>query len=657
MNKDNLMRVLLVEDDLGDARLVQAMLPETDAVKYEVTRTARLSEAISCLNEGPVDIVLLDLDLPDSQGIDTVAALCKAAPDVPVIVLTGYADENTKVAAVLGGVQDFLIKGRTPADLLSRVLCHAVERQRTEGRLRESERFLRATLEALPSLIAILDESGVVLMANRAWRVFAASKKAAGIVVDEGKNYLDADPSTVAEQSASFSAFITSLRAVLESRQHRLDMEFSCRYGEDQHWFNGRATPFISGDEHKVIVSFDEITERKKTERALHESQEQIRQAQKMEAIGRLAGGVAHDFNNLLIPIIGYSELLLEEFHSQKAARKQIKEILKAGHSAKSLVHQLLAFGRKQPLDIKVLQINEVIKDFEGLLQRTIRENVQFRTVLAPDLSCIKGDVGQLEQILINLAINAQDAMPCGGMLTIETAEVDIDEATAAGYRGTIAGRYVLMAVTDSGHGMTPEIQAQIFEPFFTTKERDKGTGLGLSTVYGIVKQHGGNIWVYSEPDRGTTFKIYLPVTKAAALPVSKNRHDRREINGTETILVVEDDHSVRDLAVNILERFGYTVLSAACGVEGLEIIETYENPLHLLLTDIVMPQINGNALYEKAAQVNPELRVLYMSGYTDDVIVQSGAVAQAAAFIQKPFSILDLVFKIREILDDKDHG
>ena len=654
MNTSNPMRVLLVEDDPGDARLIQAMLPESDAAKFEFTRTASLSEAIASLNHAPADIVLLDLDLPDSKGLETVDALCSVAPDVPVVVLTGYADENTKVAAVLNGVQDFLIKGCTPADMLSRVLCHAVERQRAEGRLRESEHFLRTTLEALPFLIAILDDSGTVLMANHAWRSFAASGNSAGIVAAEGENYLDADPILTGEKTAGFPAFMANLRAVMEDKQCCLDLEFSCHYGGEQHWFNGRATPFTNGNARKVIVSFDEITERKKTESALHAYQERIRQAQKMEAVGRLAGGVAHDFNNLLIPVIGYSELLLEDFRSNDTARRSLEEIIKAGHSAKALVHQLLAFGRKQPLDIKVLQINEVIKNLKSLLQRTIREDIQFRTVLAPELPCIKGDVGQLEQILINLAVNAQDAMPGGGTLTIETADTILDEAFAADYRSATPGRYVMMAVSDNGHGMTPEIQAQIFEPFFTTKERDKGTGLGLSTVYGIVKQHGGNIWVYSEPDKGTTFKIYLPTTTGAAVPVIKSRPERREINGTETIVVVEDDAGVRDLVVNILKYYGYMVLHAAGGSEGLEIMAAHHGPLHLLLTDIVMPQINGVALYEKAVQISPGLKVLYMSGYTGDVILRSGAVAQGAPFIQKPFALMDLVFKIREILDDK---
>jgi len=654
MNTGNLMRVLLVEDDPGDARLIQAMLPETDAAKFEFTRTASLSEAIASLNHAPADIVLLDLDLPDSKGLETVDSLCRVAPDVPVVVLTGYADENTKVAAVLNGVQDFLIKDCTPADMLSRVLCHAVERQRAEGRLRESEHFLRATLEALPFLIAILDDSGTVLMANHAWRSFAASGNSSGIVAAEGENYLEADSIPRGEKSASFSAFMANLQAVMENRQCFLDLEFSCHYGGEQHWFNGRATPFKSGDERKVIVSFDEITERKKTEHALHAYQERIRQAQKMEAVGRLAGGVAHDFNNLLIPVIGYSELLLEDFRSNDTARRSLEEIIKAGHSAKALVHQLLAFGRKQPLDIKVLQINAVIKNLKGLLKRTIREDIQFRTVLEPNLPCIKGDAGQLEQILINLAVNAQDAMPGGGTLTIETADAIIDEAFAAGYRNAVPGRYVMMAVTDNGHGMTPEIQAQIFEPFFTTKERDKGTGLGLSTVYGLVKQHGGNIWVYSEPDKGTTFKIYLPTTTGAVVTVRKSRPERRDINGTETIVVVEDDAGVRDLVVNILKRYGYTVLDAAGGSEGLKIMEAHHGALHLLLTDIVMPQINGVALYEQATQISPSLKVLYMSGYTDDVILRSGAVTQGAPFIQKPFALMDLVFEIREILDDK---
>ncbi len=654
MQTDKLMRVLLVEDDPGDARLVQTMLPKTNGVQYDLTRTASLSDAIACLSQAPVDIVLLDLNLPDSKGLDTVDAFCKAAPDVPVVVLTGHADENMKVAAVLNGAQDFLIKDCTPADLLSRVLYHAVDRQRAEIRLRESEQFLRTTLEALPSLIAILDDSGTVLMANHAWRRFAASDDAAGIVVGEGENYLDAGPIPDDGESENFSAFITGLRGVLKNRQSRVDLEFHCHYAGEQHWFNGRGTPFTSEKTRKVIVSFDEITKRKKTERALHESQEQMRQAQKMEAVGRLAGGVAHDFNNLLIPIIGYSELLLEELRSNNTACGWLEEILKAGHSAKALVHQLLAFGRKQPLDIKILQLNAVIKDFEGLLQRTIRENIQLRMDLGRDLPPIKADAGQLEQILINLAINAQDAMPGGGTLTIETSDAIIDEAFAAGYRSVTPGRYVLMAVSDTGQGMTPEIRSQIFEPFFTTKERDKGTGLGLSTVYGIVKQHGGSIWAYSEPGEGTTFKIYLPVATGTVVPATKTRSNRGSIQGTETILVVEDDDAVRQLVASILERFGYKVLPAGCGKQGLKIIETYREPLHLLLTDIVMPKINGVALYEKAVQIRPGLKVLYMSGYTDDVILQSGAVAQGAPLIQKPFSLLDMALKMREILDEK---
>jgi two-component system, cell cycle sensor histidine kinase and response regulator CckA len=346
--------------------------------------------------------------------------------------------------------------------------------------------------------------------------------------------------------------------------------------------------------------------------------------------------------------------LLLEEFGSNDAARSSLEKILKAGDSAKKLVQQLLAFGRKQPLDIKILKINAVIRDFEGLLQRTIREDIKLRMALAPDLPCIKGDVGQLEQILINLAINGQDAMPGGGTLTIETADAIIDDAFAAGYRSVSPGRYVLMSISDTGHGMTAETQAHIFEPFFTTKEHDKGTGLGLATVYGIVKQHGGSIWVSSEPDKGTTFKIYLPAETGAAATVKKVKPERRITNGTETILVVEDDPTVCQLVSKILKRYGYKVLTARCGAEGLNIIKAYDAPLHLLLTDVVMPKINGIELYERAAQIIPGLKVLYMSGYADDVILQSGTVALGAPFLRKPFALLDMAFKIREILDDE---
>lgn len=394
-----------------------------------------------------------------------------------------------------------------------------------------------------------------------------------------------------------------------------------------------------------------DITENKQSEAENIRLEEQYRQAQKVEAIGRLAGGVAHDMNNLLTPILGYGEMLMADFGPDDRRRLSVKQIVQAGYRCRDLVRQLLAFGRKQNLDYAPLDINKAIEGFEKLLRRTIREDITLDIIPASGVRTINADIGQIEQVIMNLAVNAQDAMPDGGRLTLETAMVEIDEKHAAVRPGTGAGQYVMLAISDNGCGMDDEVREHIFEPFFSTKGV-AGTGLGLATVYGIVKQHGGNIWVYSEPGTGTIFKIYLPVSEEASLGKKSSEEPPQDLRGCETLLLVEDNKQVRDLGNDLLKQKGYTVLVAENGAEALRVLSSHPGPVHLLLTDVIMPGMNGKELFARAAAQHPDLKVLYMSGYTDSVIAHHGILDEGIQLIQKPFTVHGLATRVREVLE-----
>ena len=398
------------------------------------------------------------------------------------------------------------------------------------------------------------------------------------------------------------------------------------------------------------LVDANHELEREVAERKLAE--EQLRQAQKMEAVGKLAGGVAHDFNNLLTAINGHSDLAMRRLKQDDPLYDKLEKIKKAGERAAALTHQLLAFSRKQILQPKVLDLNQVVFEMNKMLQPLIGEDIDLLTKLKPDLGTVKADPGQLEQVLMNLSVNARDAMPKGGKLTIETDNVYMDEEYASRHFSISPGWHVMLAITDTGIGMDEQTQERIFEPFFTTKEVGKGTGLGLSTVYGIVKQSGGSIWVYSELGRGTTFKVYLPcVNRCAEEPESSIKRNQLS-TGHETVLLVEDEEMVREMAKEILEESGYQVLEAKHGHEALLIAEQYLGHIHLMLSDVVMPQMSGRELAEQFAPLRREMKVLYMSGYTDDAIVHHGVLDEGMAFIEKPFTPTALARKVRETLN-----
>ncbi|PKL15701.1 MAG: hybrid sensor histidine kinase/response regulator [Spirochaetae bacterium HGW-Spirochaetae-5] len=396
----------------------------------------------------------------------------------------------------------------------------------------------------------------------------------------------------------------------------------------------------------------NEIAERKKAEKQRNRLQMQLLQSQKLESVGLLAGGVAHDFNNMLAAVQGFAELAADEPDLKNTVKSEIDEIIKASKKARDLTRQLLAFARIQPLDMKVINLNQIISDFTGMLSRTIRGNITIQNNLCDNPGVIEGDPIQIEQVILNLVLNAQDSMPRGGTITIETSRTVVEEDFVKKYENISAGEYIILSVSDSGSGIEPGIIDKIFDPFFTTKEFGKGTGLGLSTAYGIVKQHCGMIHVYSEKNKGTIFRIYLPLKNRmpednTPLPIIPDIP-----NGTETILAVEDNPEVSTLLKTILNRNGYTSFIAGDAETALSISASYEGVINLLITDVIIPDMNGMQLYKKISETRPEIKSIFISGYTSNVIAHNGRLDEGINFIQKPFSISDFSKKVRDVLD-----
>ncbi|MCX6543698.1 MAG: response regulator [Acidobacteria bacterium] len=511
------LSLLLVEDNPADVDMIRDLLSEPGPTHFELEVIDRLAGAIERTQRGDINLVLLDLGLPDSNGLETFVSFHRAAPEVATIVLTGNNDQDVAVAAVAAGAQDFFVKGEVRGNLLVRAARYAVERKQAE----ESRKKLQA----------------------------------------------------------------------------------------------------------------------------------QLLQAQKMESVGRLAGGIAHDFNNLLTVINGTAALASMGLAGDDPLRLDLQEIGRAGERAAALTRQLLAFSHMQVMQPIVMNLGAAVADLRRMLQRLIGEDVDLILKPGPGMGCVRADPGQIEQVIMNLVVNARAAMPTGGSLTIETRSVDLDEAFAANHPPIQPGPHVLLAVSDTGVGMDEATRDRIFEPFFTTKPLGQGTGLGLATVRGIVTQSRGSIWVDTELGRGTRFEIYLPRIDEAPSVVRPAR-TRVVAGGTETILIVEDDLALRHLATRMIQAAGYTVLTASNGEEALLRMERHREPVHLMLTDMVMPGIHGSELATRLAETRPEIKVLYMSGYTDDAVARHGALGSAIHFIAKPFTAGNLTLKMREMLD-----
>jgi two-component system, cell cycle sensor histidine kinase and response regulator CckA len=633
------IRVLLVEDNPGDARLVGEMLREVPDL--DIHHVDRLAAGLEHLATRKVDVVLLDLGLPDSQGLDSLRAIVGSGCAAPVVVLTGHDDEALGRQAVREGAQDYLVKGRVAEYALTRAVRYAIERKRAEETLAQSERKYRGLFEDAGDAIFIADaKTAIILDANK------RAEKLLGMPRREiiGMNRADLHPKTdeFAREFRSHveAGMVTDAESVVvDGKGRRIPVRIN-------------ATTFELGGRKVIQGIFRDISERKHAEKERGRLEDQLRMSQKMEAIGSLAGGIAHDFNNLLSVILSYTGFAMDALRNGDPVKDDLLEVQKAGDHAATLTRQLLAFSRKQVLQPETLDLNGIAAGTEKMLRRILGEDMDFVQVLAPDLGPVRADPGQIEQVLMNLAVNARDAMPDGGKLTIETSNVEIDEEYAALHAGVKAGAYVQLAVSDTGCGMDETTRAKIFEPFFTTKENGKGTGLGLSMVYGIVKQSGGDIWVYSEPGRGSTFKIRLPRELSATAAKSSAPSVVKRATGTETILVVEDERALGKVARRTLEAAGYTVLAAVDGEEALGVSARNAGDIHLLLTDVVMPRMSGRALAEELAKARPTMRVLYMSGYTDNAIVHHGVLDEGTHFLAKPFSATVLARKVREALD-----
>ncbi len=509
----------------------------------------------------------------------------------------------------------------------------AMENVRFLGELEESKARIRAVYDHMPTPTFVWRRTygGFVLADSNGAARSATSGTVGGLVGTQASVFRDTIPNLEADLARCFEDHTTVQREAAcrlpgSSGMRRLVLTYG----------------FIPAD--MVILLTEDVTD-------LRRAEDHLRLAQRLEAVGRLAGGVAHDFNNLLLVIMSYASFAIEALHKADPVRADLEKIAEAGERATALTRQLLAFSRKQVLEPELVDLNSVIAGIEGMIRRLLGEDIVIETRLASRGGSVLADRGQLEQVLMNLAVNARDAMPLGGKLTIETADAELDEGYAEQHPSVKPGSYTLLAVTDTGVGMDAETKNHIFEPFFTTKETGKGTGLGLATVYGIVKQSGGNIWVYSEPGRGTTFKVYLPrVDAPAAAPLP--RSERADASGHETVLVVEDEDAVRRLTERILRSAGYRVLVAKGGAEALALSHQQEGGVDLLLTDVVVPEMSGRQLAEKMASKAPRLAVLYMSGYTDNAIVHHGILDPGTRFVAKPFTATELKRKVREALD-----
>jgi len=629
-------RILLVDDNPDDRMLIRRALirefPELEIV--EVGDPTTLARAL----EGPqFDLVITDYGLGFTDGFALLDTLKAQWPECPVILCTGTLSEEIAVEALRKGLDDYVLKDPRRFMRLPAAVRSAIDHARQRAAARAAELRYHELFDGAPvGLIRCLPD-GRILAANAAAARIAGFRGVAAL--------LDANVTDLYADVRDRARVI----ATLERGETLQDLEMQGRRQDGVLiWVTVNVRPVKDTADRTLHYewSLADITERRLLE-------SQLRQAQKMEAVGQLAGGVAHDFNNLLTVIGGRCYLMLGKLGPDDALRREVELVRGAAERAARLTHQLLAFSRKQVLEPRVLDLNETVTGIEPLLRRLIGEHIEISVTRGSGLGRVKADAGQLEQVILNLAVNARDAMPQGGQLVLETANAVVDEWTARHVPDVVPGNYVMLSVTDSGHGMDAATRAQIFEPFFTTKEVGKGTGLGLATVYGIVKQSGGFIEVESEPGRGAAFKVYLPGVEEAVAVGEPAKPSGSRLRGSETVLLVEDDEGLRHLAREILTVQGYTVIEAASPRDALRIHQTHQGRIDLLLTDVVMPEMNGRQLADHLKLAREEMAVLFMSGYTGAVLSQRDGEGEFTGhLLQKPFTPDGLSRRVREVLD-----
>jgi two-component system cell cycle sensor histidine kinase/response regulator CckA len=639
------LRLLVVDDVPEHARMVEDLIRTSDSwATADVRIAVDYDAALRALADERFDVAFFDYWLGRRDGLSLLREIRQKGIETPVVVLTSRGAEEVAVEAMKAGAADYLGKAGLTVEALERAIRHAlalhaeeVQRWHAEAALRASEERFRALVDNSSDALLLVDgDARITYLSPSSERHLGWT--AQQMVQRSIFDFLHPDDRELVEVRMAETLRKPGTRIVEAVRFHHGDGSWRIMEGVA---VNRLADPAVAG----IVINARDITERRRLE-------EQLRHAQKMEAIGQLAGGVAHDFNNLLTAILGYCHLMLDEMPEDDPLRDDLLEIEGAGNRAAALTRQLLAFSRRQMLQPQLVDVNALVKQLEKLLRRLINEDVELVTALAPDLHRVTVDPASVEQILVNLALNARDAMPIGGRLTIETANVELDDTYAVTHVAMQPGPYVMLAVSDTGHGMDASTRARVFEPFFTTKEQGRGSGLGLATVYGIVKQSGGYIWVYSEPGHGTVFKAYLPPTAPVSAAQGVTDGGVEPI-GWETVLLVEDEDAVRVLAREVLRRHRYVVLEAHHGVEALSVAEHHPHDIHLLVTDVVMPQMSGRELAERLAAVRPSMKRLFMSGYSDHALVHD-QVTRGFAFLQKPFTPDVFARKVRSILDSE---
>ena len=615
-----LLRVLLVEDNAVDAKFITGLL-NLPAATLHCQHVTRLVEALGHLERNNPDVILLDLNLEDSAGYETFDRIHQAAFHAAILVLSGSDDEELAIKTVREGAQDYLVKGTFDGRLLLRSIRYAIERKRSEEALRQSEATVRAIFENSVDGIVIFTDDGICLEANAA---------AAALINISRNELIGCRLCDFCEKG--FEQVWPELRAAASGRgQFWAHLKDGARRLLD-YCFTANILP----GQHLGMLR--DITEQQDME-------EQLRDSQKMEAVGRLAGGVAHDFNNILGIISGHAELL-ESSASSQAERDRAEKIISATEKAASLTRQLLAFGRKQVMTLKLLDLATVLEGISSMVDCLMGAEVQISIQATKNVGLVRADQSQMEQVIMNLTANAREAMPEGGTFTIT-----IDRYLSSDQPELPPGEYVRLSISDTGAGISQEVQSRIFEPFFTTKKT--GSGLGLSTVYGIVKQSGGYITVESEAQRGSTFSVYLPVVTGSPLnPAPLESRKRSHVPGHETILLVDNEEDLRNASSEYLESCGYRVLTAGDGKEAIEICNRYAGPISLLISDIVMPKLSGRGLVDHVRKTRPGTNVLIISGYGADAVWRHGIALDPSCFLQKPFTFQNLSAQIRAILD-----
>lgn len=645
---DHPARVLIVDDELHNRKLLEIVLQDEG---YALSTAAGGAEAIAMVAAEPPDLILLDIMMPETNGFEVASRIKadRATRNIPIIMVTARDDREARMLGLNAGAEDFLTKPVDRAEVRVRVRnllrlkaygdyhekhTHVLEGEvgSQAAHLMDGERLYRSTFDAAPVGIVHVGLDGQWLRVNQ---------RLCDLLGFSAEELQGRPPECLPDEIEAFRAMVLGTR-----HRHVVDERRYLRHDGSIVWTRVNTSLHRDGEgqpRHFISV-IEDITEHRALEA-------QIRQSNKMDAIGRLASGVAHDLNNLLTVISGFAEILAADFAPKTQHSNDLAEITAAAERATGLTRQLLAFSRQQVLHVSAVDVNALVLEMTGMLARLIGEDIEVALALAPSLSPALADRGQMEQVVMNLVVNARDAMPSGGRLSIETSDVDLDTSPWQ-EEEVVAGEYVMLALTDTGTGISPEARGHLFEPFFTTKELGKGTGLGLSTTYGIVKQCKGYIRVYSEPGLGTTFKVYLPRSPHDVLVPDVEPPGAAPVRASETVLLVEDEPGVRSLSRRILHGAGYAVLEAANGNEAEIVFAEHRDTIDLVLTDVVMPGCGGPELLSRLKVHAPGLRVLYMSGYTEQSAAHKAGMDRGLPFVLKPFTGAELVRQVRAALD-----